>query len=62
MGFLKLEVNIPELTKAIETFKSNRIKAFEAMGDELKSVVSRTKTRKAKWRAATVMKIPKETK
>ena len=42
MGFLKLEVNIPELAKAIETFKSNRIKAFEAMGDELKSVVSRT--------------------
>jgi putative transposase len=40
MGFLKLEVSLPELTKSIEEFKSNRVKAFESLQEELRSTVS----------------------
>lgn len=40
MGIIKIEVSLPEATKAIETFKRNRLKAFETLAFEVKSAVS----------------------
>lgn len=41
MGFLKLEISVPEFAKAIESFKQNRLKALEVMTDEIKASVSK---------------------
>ena len=40
MGIIKIEVSLPEAAKAIETFKHNRLKAFETLACEVKSAVS----------------------
>jgi len=40
MGIIKIEVSLPEATKAIEEFKRNRLKAFETIAVEVKSAVS----------------------
>lgn len=40
MGIIKIEVSLPEAAKAIETFKRNRLKAFETLAFEVKSAVS----------------------
>lgn len=40
MGIVKIEVKIPELTRALEAFKKNRINSLEAMSLEVKSAVS----------------------
>jgi transposase-like protein len=40
MGIIKLEVNVPEAVQAVEEFRKNRIKAFEAITAEVKSAVS----------------------
>lgn len=40
MGIIKLEVNLPEAVQAIDEFKNNRIKAFEAIALEVKTVVA----------------------
>lgn len=42
MGIIKLEVKLPELNTALEEFKQNRLKAFESIATEVKSVVSNT--------------------
>ncbi len=42
MGIIKLEVKLPELNKAVEEFKRNRLKSFEAIAAEVKTVVSNT--------------------
>jgi len=39
MGIIKIEVNLPEAVQAIEEFKSNRIRAFEAISTEIKEAV-----------------------
>jgi len=36
MGIIKIEVKIPELVKAIETFKKNRLTVLEHLADEIK--------------------------
>ncbi len=40
MGIIKLEVSLPEAVKAIEEFKKNRFRALEAIGAEIREVVS----------------------
>lgn len=40
MGIIKLEVNLSEATQALEQFKQNRLKALEAISQEVKVVVS----------------------
>jgi putative transposase len=40
VGIIKLEVSLPEATRAIEEFKNNRRKAFETIAAEVKSAVS----------------------
>lgn len=40
MGIIKIEVSLPEATQAIEEFKQNRLKAFEAITSEVRSAVS----------------------
>jgi putative transposase len=40
MGIIKIEVSLPEATQAIEAFKRNRVKAFEAIALEVRSAVS----------------------
>ena len=42
MGIVKIEVKLPELAKAVDEFRRNRLKAFETMMTEFKSAVSRT--------------------
>lgn len=42
MGIIKLEVKLPELNTALEAFKQNRLKAFEIIATEVRSVVSST--------------------
>ena len=39
MGIIKVEIKIPELIKALESFKENRLKALEHLSDEIKSGV-----------------------
>lgn len=39
MGIIKVEINLPEAVRAVEEFKSNRLKAFEAVTGEVKSAV-----------------------
>lgn len=39
MGIVKLEVSIPELRQALETFKSARMKALEALTGEIRGAV-----------------------
>jgi len=39
MGIIKVEVSLPEAVQAIEEFRANRVRAFEAMTSELKSAV-----------------------
>ena len=39
MGIIKVEVSLPEAVQAIEEFRTNRVRAFEAMTSELKSAV-----------------------
>lgn len=39
MGIIKIEVNLPEAVQAIEEFRQNRVRAFEAIGMELKTAV-----------------------
>lgn len=40
MGIIKIEVKIPELTKALELFKVNRVKALEGLASELRSAAT----------------------
>lgn len=40
MGIVKVEVKVPELTKALEEFKSNRMKTLELLSQEVKLSVS----------------------
>jgi putative transposase len=42
MGIIKVEVSVPEATRAIDEFRRNRIRALEAIGHEIKSAVSST--------------------
>ena len=42
MGIIKLEVRMPEVSRAVEEFKQNRIKAFESLSNEVRSLVSNT--------------------
>lgn len=42
MGIIKLEVKLPELNTALEALKQNRLKAFEIIATEVRSVVSST--------------------
>lgn len=42
MGIVKVEVKIPELTKALELFKENRLRTLELMTTEIKSAVANT--------------------
>ena len=40
MGIIKVEVKIPELTRALEQFKLNRLKSLELVADEVKTSVT----------------------
>lgn len=42
MGIIKVEINLSELSQALETFKRNRLKAFETLTMEVKDAVSGT--------------------
>jgi transposase-like protein len=42
MGIIKVEINLSELSQALETFKRNRLKAFETLTAEVKDAVSGT--------------------
>jgi putative transposase len=42
MGIIKIEVKIPELTRALEEFKANRLKALEHLSLEVKSALENT--------------------
>ena len=42
MGIIKVEINISEITKAIDDFKKNRIKSLETISHEIKSAVENT--------------------
>lgn len=42
MGIIKVEINLSELSHALETFKRNRLKAFENLTTEVKEAVSNT--------------------
>lgn len=42
MGIVKVEVKMPELTRALEEFKNNRLRAFEFLSAEVKSSVINT--------------------
>lgn len=42
MGFLKIEVNISELSKVVESFKDNRLKAFESIAEDFRASVTQT--------------------
>lgn len=39
MGIIKIEIKIPELVKAVESFKSNRLEALEHLTEEIKNGV-----------------------
>ena len=39
MGIIKIEIKIPELVKAVESFKSNRLGALEHLTEEIKNGV-----------------------
>ena len=39
MGIIKVVINVPEAVQAIEDFRMNRVRAFEAMTSELKTAV-----------------------
>jgi putative transposase len=39
MGIIKVVVNVPEAVQAIESFRKNRVQAFEAIANELKAAV-----------------------
>jgi putative transposase len=41
MGMIKIEVNLSEVTRAVEEFRSNKLKALEALTKEVKGAVSR---------------------
>lgn len=36
MGIIKVEVNLSELTQAIESFRRDRLQALEALGSEIR--------------------------
>jgi putative transposase len=40
MGIIKVEIKIPELVQALESFKENRVKALEILSREIRSGVS----------------------
>src|SRR3989339_933921 len=40
MGIIKIEVSLPEATRAIEEFRRNRVKAFENIAIEVRGAVS----------------------
>jgi len=42
MGIIKIEVSIPELTKALEEFKNNRFRSLEVITSEVKGAVTKT--------------------
>lgn len=42
MGIVKIEVKIPELMKALESFKENRMKSLEVLTSEVKTAVENT--------------------
>ena len=42
MGIVKIEIKIPELTKALEEFKNNRVRALEFLSAEIKKSVATT--------------------
>ena len=39
MGIIKVEVSLPEAVQAIEEFRTNRVRAFEAITSEVRSAV-----------------------
>lgn len=41
MGIIKVEVNLSELTQAVESFRRDRLQALEALGSEIRLGVSR---------------------
>ena len=42
MGFLKVEINIPELKGVIDSFKGNRLQALESLHQDFKDSVTNT--------------------
>lgn len=40
MGIIKVEIKIPELARALEEFKNNRIKSLETLSNEVRNVFS----------------------
>lgn len=40
MGIIKVEVSIAEVTKAVEAFKANRLRALEAFSSEVRLAVT----------------------
>ena len=38
-GIIKVEIKIPELVQALETFKENRVLALEAISSEIRNGV-----------------------
>lgn len=42
MGIIKVEIKIPDLVKAVNTFKHNNQKLFELITNEIKSSVPNT--------------------
>jgi putative transposase len=41
MGIIKIEVSLPEAMRALEEFRSNRLKAFEELTEEVKGAASK---------------------
>ncbi len=41
MGIIKVEIKVPELVKALENFKENRLVALKTLSAEIKSSVAK---------------------
>ena len=39
MGIIKIEVNMPELSQALQAFKENRLRALESLSREIRGAV-----------------------
>ena len=39
MGIIKIEVSLPEAVRAIEEFRNNRVRAFEAIAHDVRGAV-----------------------
>lgn len=42
VGIIKLEIGLPKAIQALEQFKENRLKAFEALTTEVRAAVGNT--------------------